>query len=605
MMKRVMFLIVFTFIFSLGFSANRIEIQVRPDKILYSPGEIAKFKIEIENDGESFTGNLRVFVIWEIEDNEKIFDKELEILKGKNKLEAKWETKEVLGCEVRVELMQKGEIIGIARDYFNVCRSEDALRVGIHVEYPTLHTFSDESYLKKIPEYIYSLRDGYGNIMEVFGWCPDNFAELAPERDVWVSAYWQSKVALKKIIEECHKYGMKVLHYAAGYTWCRPGAEILRKHPEWGVYRATGQPYWGGTLDVRKLDWEKNPERMSGETFMGGGAQGGPINFTLKEPLDYGINQLIESKKMFGWDGVRFDGHYVVWTKDAYDIYGKPAPPPDEAIKITAKNTEYTKRKIKEIYPDYLFMFNAATHDYDTGEIDIDCIAQCKDGGATANEPVRETSNTTSRWHKWKDFKDLLVKDADICRKNGGYAYAYLNPPWEVCPNVDRIQYPILLASNNHPWFSFPNLDRKTDKGGSHYPIQKNLFAFATRFSSILWGYGIERVKNPEEFISVSSEKGDIWWKDFVYLRDLKDGRTYLTLHLINEPPTQNIEPDEQPLPEPIKDIKINLKKNLKKAWILYPDGVNYFRVPIENGVIIVPELKIWAVVVFEIGREK
>lgn len=605
-MKKGIFLIIFFFAFSFfSNGAEKVKISVRPDKILYSPGQTAHFKIDVVNNGEEFTGNLKVFVIWEMEDTEKVLDRDVKILKGKNEISAEWKTKEVLGCEVKAILKNKGTVIGTGRDYFNVCRDEDALRVGIHVEYPTLDTFPDKGYLNRIPKFILSLRDGYGNVMEQFGWCPDDFAELAPKRDIWVSAYWQSKVALKKIVEECHKYGMKVLHYAAGYGWNRPGAELLRKHPEWGTYRSTGQIYSGGTINVQKLDWEKNPDKRAGRKFMGGGAQGLVLNFWRKDTLDYGIKQLIESKKMFGWDGVRFDGHFVVWStvfRDLHTIDGKNFPPPEKARMLTAKNTEYTKRKVKEVFPDYLFMFNGAAFNYDTGKVNIDCIAQCKEGGATANEPIRESSNTTSRWHKWKDFKNLLIKDGDICRENGGYAYAYMNPPWEVCPNVDKISYPILFASNNHPWFAFPNLDRKTDKGGSHYPIQKNLFAFATRFSSILWGYNIERIKNPENFISVSGESGNIWWEDFVYLRKLKDGREYLTIHLINEPPTQNIEPEDQPLPEPIKNVKISVKKNIKKVWAAYPEGVNYFKVPFKNGVINVPGLKIWAIVIVEIG---
>ena len=115
-----------------------------------------------------------------------------------------------------------------------------------------------------------------------------------------------------------------------------------------------------------------------------------------------------------------------------------------------------------------------------------------------------------------------------------------MNPPWRVCPNVDRIQFPLLFAAATIRGSACPEL-ADTTKEVLTYPIQKDYFRFATRFSAALWGRGIERVKSPEDMVEVSAPQGSVWWKEFVQRRPLANGRQQLVVHLINEPPTPNI----------------------------------------------------------------
>ena len=165
---------------------------------------------------------------------------------------------------------------------------------------------------------------------------------------------------------------------------------------------------------------------------LGGGLSVFP-NFSLKEPLEYGVQQLIASKKMFHWDGVRFDGHFIMWNTEvcpggpcvcpgARDSTGKVVVSGEKANAITRANTEYTRRTISAVFPDYLFMFNGDAHQCDIAEI-------CRDGGATANELIRTANEVTSQWHAWQAFSKYLLDDVDAARKLGGYAYAYMVPP--------------------------------------------------------------------------------------------------------------------------------------------------------------------------------
>jgi hypothetical protein len=77
-------------------------------------------------------------------------------------------------------------------------------------------------------------------------------------------------------------------------------------------------------------------------------------------------------------------------------------------------------------------------------------------------------------------------------------------------------------------------------------------------------------------------------------------------VHLINEPPSPTIEAKTQQLPAPISNIAVKFKVNVKKVWLASctPD-VRYQQVPVENGTITVPELKIWTMVIAELEDKK
>ncbi|MBU4285924.1 MAG: hypothetical protein KKD76_03355, partial [Verrucomicrobia bacterium] len=285
-----------------SWAADEVTVKVWPDKVLYDVKQNAKFDVTLTNTRkEPVKGTLDVSLFWEMEDTRKLLEQGVDLAAGETKtVTTEWPTREVLGCEVRADFKDGQKILATGSEYFNVCRSKDSQRVGIHVEYPDLFTFPEKAYLDSIPAKVLSLRMAYGNIVEHFGWCPDIYCELAPQRDEWCSSYWQSKAAIQKAVEEEHKQGMKSLHYAAGYLWALPGAEMMRRHPDWIFYRESGQPWGGGIINVRKLDYERNPDRAAMHKLAGGGLQGVFPDFSRKEAVEFGVQQLIESKKMFG-----------------------------------------------------------------------------------------------------------------------------------------------------------------------------------------------------------------------------------------------------------------------------------------------------------------
>lgn len=586
-----------------------VTLSLWPDKVLYTPGETARFAVTAVNSGkDAVAGTLSVRAGWEMDESEQVAQQPLNLAPGETKkLEFTWKTRDVLGCEARAELLAGEQIVATSGEYFSVCPQKEILRVSLHGEYPGLFTYGTPDYLASIPAKVESLRRAYCNVMEFFGWCPDNFASLAPARDLWANSYFESKTALQQAVAAGHALGVRSLHYAAGYTWSRPGYDLVRTHPQFAVYDGKGRPLAGGTLNVQWADFGAHPDVRAGYAQAGACWQGAFINFARRDAVDWGIKELIESKKMFGWDGVRFDGHFVVptaYTAGCLDLDGKPLPSGDEGERITAANTLYTKEQVFKTFPDYLFMYNGATYDAVHNRPLSDGVSMASRGGLVADESYRTYYEVVSAWNSWKAFADRLVQEADRCRASGGFAGGYMPPPWCVNPAVDRLQYCLLFAAQNHPFFSFPDQDRAADVGGTHFPLQKDIFRFVTRYSAFIWGREQERVKQPDRLVAVDTA-GKVWWKDFVYERKRADGRRFVIVQLINEPPSEFIQAEKQELPPPLADVTVKFAQPVKRAWVAsYEPALNCQATDAPGGVVKVPRLAVWTMVVAEMGGE-
>ncbi|MCG2658854.1 MAG: hypothetical protein L6437_01225 [Kiritimatiellae bacterium] len=590
---------------------DRVVIEPWPDKILYLPGETAKFAVSVSNATQGVVkGRLKLRVMWEMDEGKDLGETELEIKPGEKRvIEKEWQNvPDVLGCEVRAELVaQDGKSVATGSEYFNVCPRMEMMRVGIHAVSIGLSTVSDQSFLDKIPGMVAARRAGYVNIGELFAAGKSSVFSMTPEEDEYPGGdYWQSKTALRLATSEMRKCGMKSVVYVTSYsTHGLDDLEVPRRHPEWVGYEANGQP--SASINVTREDQLRKGGKD--ENFNQKGCfVSAPGNWMNQECLDNHIQELIGNKKMFGLDGVRYDGEPgSQWA--AYDIAGKPQPKGDEARRERVRLVRYIRERVRKELPDYLFMFNAGKAvgsekpvDLVNGVLDPGVQANVENGGAFCDEEVRGAYSTYNSCHEWKKYADLMVSDVDLTRKAGGFAYVLF--PWTSTVNVacDELGYSILLAAGDHPWFASPGRDYGSNsKGGPHYPVQKELFAFATRFSAMLWGRGIDRVRNPETMVEVKSGKGEIWWKNFVHQRTLANGRKLLIVHLLNAPPTKFIEPDNQDLPEPMEGVEVKFKAPVKKVWLASPHPLMYGEVECRDGVVKVPLLNVWSMLIAEL----
>ena len=117
-------------------------------------------------------------------------------------------------------------------------------------------------------------------------------------------------------------------------------------------------------------------------------------------------------------------------------VSGKAAEP------ITRANTDYTKRTISAVFPDYLFMFNSsAQNSPDITEI-------CRDGGATANEPIRESYRFYQSVESLGSVRAISAGRCGDCPEKRRICVRLYEPP------VRR--YVRMLTASSTPFFSRP-----------------------------------------------------------------------------------------------------------------------------------------------------
>ncbi len=448
-------------------------------------------------------------------------------------------------------------------------------------------------------------RRGYINLVEVF-FSKSAVLNLAPVEGEWVGYFIQSKAACLDTARYLHELGMHTVIYATSYGYhSLDDLEIAMRHPDWLAYNESGQPD-GVHCEVRNEDAFRFAPKRPGPNV--GCFDGVNFNWTNQGLLDYHIGQLIANQRMFGTDGVRYDGEPgAIWGKR--DITGQPFPDAVGRAAERVRIVRHIRQRVNAAVPGYVFMFNAGSAvglgnpvDVESGTLDPVLLPIVENGGSLCNEEMRQAYSALNRFHEWKKFADGVVSDVDLCRAAGGYAYALF--PWTstVHRNSSEVGYSILLAAGNHPWFCMPWLDAPSDPGGSHYPIQQELCAFATRFSAFLWGPRIERIRRPDEQVVVTSGRGQIWWRDFVHECEVGD-RKYLVVHLLNAPPNRAIGVMGQPLPEPIPDVHVRFKLPVARVWAATarPGPLQYGEVQERSGEVLVPSLRLWTMVVAQL----
>ncbi|MCG2661725.1 MAG: hypothetical protein L6437_15945, partial [Kiritimatiellae bacterium] len=475
----------------------KVSVSPWPDKVLYDAGETAVIDVTIKNSTDkTVSGKLNVQVIWEIEESKALLNQAMEIKAGQtNAVSVKWENMpEVLGCEVRADFINdKGEAVASGSEYFNVCRHLDTCRVGIHGGGMDLQTYSNETYLKNIPGKIAFKRAHYLNIGE---WYPAKSSvwNLAPKEDEWSGGFWNSKKALQLGIQEAHKHGMKAVVYATAFAmYGLDPVDVSLRHPDWILYDKTGRPAPEWTIvDVKTEDLLRSIETGAVKdkytpacfTSIFG-------NWMVPEHLDFHIDQLIANAKMFGMDGVRYDGHPGVpsiFNAALLNVEGRPVTTAENCDKEADRILKHIKQRIRKELPNYLFMYNAGCvfRNVDSsGNIKEGMQEVPRDNGAWCDEEFRGAYSSYNEFHEWKKYADLLVNDVDVMRKVGGHAYGLF--PWAstIHKNAIELGYSIMLATGDHPWSADPEHDDTSYPGGSPYPIQKELYAFATRFSAM------------------------------------------------------------------------------------------------------------------------
>ncbi len=565
------------------------ELQVQrawPEKIYCKPGDTVSMEVVVANpDKEAASAKLVVELVHDIDTAVKLAEKDVTVEPGRTfNWQDKWRAKEWLGVELRATLVRGNAQLARKSEYFTCARSVHQVLMwgrGNHggMQFPgTIDDIAD----KYAAEFSRQWRSQYGNFFDQFGWGPSDFDCLTPKEDrYWAgqTGYSESKTNTNKVYAAFRAQGIQYVTYGKAAGGGPVTYENLRRHPEMTGY-TDGRP-WLENYSAAYLDFMEAlgppkpgdkrmvpgaPEEMERAGYKGAGwfapYTPGGCNWcsvwypcTRDDVLDVGVDELIGSAKMFGYNGVRFDGEFAAMrcqTLDGSWLGG-------DKFDSEAANLRLVKRMKERIWkecPGYLFGYNAATAI--TWSIGADNTPpsfreKCKDDGLVANEGLAFPGDVT-----WAEYAGLIRREAEIVRYYGGHHATY---PFDRNGN-QPYNFFINLALRSHimGWYQGPEFQAA------------DFNRFGARFASLLWDAGLHTWAEADKNVSVKSAR-EVWWQPFAAVRPAPAGGTLFVVHLINPPEGKTVNSkDKLALPaEPAKDVAVTFKepKGFKRAALV------------------------------------
>jgi hypothetical protein len=379
--------------------------------------------------------------------------------------------------------------------------------------------------------------------------------------------------------------------------------------------------------------WQIDTEKQGGKYWQSIGW----AFYNMNDPsvVQHGISQIIESSQAFGWAGVRFDGHFQ--AKPGKQRIGDKVVElsPDDADRQTADNQKEMKTQLRKAFPKYVFGYNFSDCGFANrfyGQL-RETIELCADGGTIMDEYAAQNASLDHPYRNWADWSRLMTEQAEQVHRLGGQLYPILSKDGA----IGCYQHILAYVAGAHSFY-----------GGM---TQRAYNRFATRYSGILWHKDTHWVGNPLGIFVIDRS---VWWQNNVREIPIGKNRKRLVVHLIN-PPTQGSAPetlaamkeattrekkrneiaaqakkDKQTpdysaldalppvvlYPNPAINVRVRLlPKALEGNWIvdrvllLDPETTTHTAIPLDTSdpyfwQCIVPEVKFWSVLVFEMTNK-
>ena len=426
---------------------------------------------------------------------------------------------EEYGWTVIGELKEGETALDRKVDVFNV--ADTVFKVGIGAQFEMMQP-SGFGWLKPEDD-IKRARQYYMNTWEKFFWAPCDWADLCPTGAEWTSGQggrYEVGEKMRTMLRLCKENGIRSITYSQPTSAGPKGWEVARRHPEWYCLDPLGRPagewdqedmlYWSQKHEIQKK--YGNDERKWPIHFHSTWQVLYP-DFSRVDALDYGIDRLIDGAKMWGWDGVRFDGN---WGWGAGD---------DEAA---TRNHRRMKERIWAKYPDFVFGFNddnpgrepafAASHEY---------RERMAGYGECMNEMIREWGGRDHgapfNYKQWRDYAEGMCGDVDACRKGGGTQYTILDA------RQTYYKFMLAMAAGTHTCY------------GDHFVATgcPNWGRLLTRWSGLVYDVHLTRI-DPKGVLTVKTD-GNLWWDKWVSERVVTANRSQRIVSLIVPPANADI----------------------------------------------------------------
>ena len=568
--------------------------KVRPRKILYEPGEAGAVDVTVRNfTDQEMSGTLELTLTQELDRTDPQPGVPITVPAGQALEVALPFAGRTLqyGCEARVRVTQGEEVLDEVSDVFGV--SNNAFRVGLGT--PGVLLESGYATAETIASYVERCRRSYGNWWGRDFWAPDDWGDMTPETEEWISgqaARWEKANRLREFIAALKPHGIKAITYGKHVAGGPAGWERMRQHPEWFYGTPQGTPAGNG-LDTWDLahwnDIALHTDPVGRSQFSCDWWYVAP---DLRQPvvLEWGISELIAAMQDFGWDGVRFDGH---WTA------GNDA--------LSTANMQRLKGAMWEQDPDFLFGFNWGysfghqLHSAATGPmppLEHEFRESMTGGGMFMQEAINNWNYGWLPEERYQLWSEYAANEEDATRgvhASGGsyhliYALGALNP-------VDRLyKFAIGTMCGAHP----------VSGGQSEAPGSPSWGRFLTRWSSLVWDPELQPVSEGEVEIVAGAP---LLWQNWAKQRVVDGSSRQVAVHLLNPQLDDQIAVVDDLLPTPVSNVVVRVQipsgETVTKAMLLDPrqgDQPAPLAITLSGGVaqVTVPEVEVWSIVVFE-----
>ena len=442
------------------------------------------------------------------------------------------------GCGACAEVLVAGKAVHSLTNYFSVSTPiwKTSLQgSGFLTWYGRENSF---------PEHVEHNRHNYINVEEAFSWQPSSWTDLNPTGTHWFAGQLDahnSRAGLQQWMSLSHSNGIKLTTYnwptasgAAGFEWAR-------RHPDLVCHDPVGM---GKNYDVE--DFRLNDLTAARPEFWR--LRQGTwhyiwVNLDLLRVIGMGVDEIINSAKTFGWDGVRFDnppGWGTPWGAD--DVHAefrqmgvtnlmKQLLPEfyDNTSGIwsnaatSARNIRYLRHRLTtEVGTNFSISYNFGLPDKDIIYGDVRTnnalfAEACKPGGQIMDEAIRNSRS-------WKGYQEESLKQAGAARRCGGFHECF---PAEQA-SFRSYSAIFTFAAGSHPY---------TDYGWGGV-LAGRYTAFMTRYGEYLWDNAFTPIA-PDDF-TVAEE---FLWKPYLRARQLA-GKTQTVVQLITPPQNDDCAPN-------------------------------------------------------------
>jgi len=520
--------------------------SVAADRIYYEPGAEARFTVVVANpDDQPATATLQVELIRDVDTRKALGEEPVTVpAKGRHTWTGSLKLPPVLGMELRAALRRGEQVLVQKSDYFSCARSVHQVLMFGHGD--NHGPWQCSGRMDEVPEtypaeFAEQWRSTHGNCLEKFAWGPSDFDDLTPADDRWWSgqtSYNECQAHMVAIIDAMHQQGIKVVTYGKGAAGGVVGFERYRRRPDLAPH-SHGR-FWSENYSAAYLDWmavlgpphphappvPAKPQEMEESGYSGSGAfqpfvpEGGQqwccIWYDCGDPevAGIGIGELVGSARMFGFDGVRFDGEFAAGRFERLD--GSWSAP--ENWDAEAANVALVQRMKKECWaakPGYLFGYNTGTDI--TWSVPLDNTPptfreKCKDDGLIANEAYAFPGDVP-----WLVYCRRVRREAEIVRYYGGHYATYaFNRTADNLYNC-ILQYGLRAHLMNA-------------YGGPGWEWVRRS---AARFSRLLWDDSLTTWRGAPQALKVTGSR-NLWWEEFAAVGAAPEGGTRYIIHLYN-----------------------------------------------------------------------